>query len=481
MIKIRLPILIFSLSLLLSGNVTAQLNANDSASEARMYHDIFILASDSLKGREAGTIGEQMASDYISKQMLRMGLLPKGDGEGSYLSEFRMNYPVIYKDAKLRVNDIEFKHDDEFGATDLSSAGDVTAELINIGKGIEGSNDKKRNKNGRYDLNGKIVVLDIVSLTGEIDNAALLDEIIARVKSVVQEGAVGLILHNSSRKSTEDVLFGSPFTESLNVPVVYMARLPFNKISKIKTGTCTLSVEVDRTVSKPANVIGWIDNKSTKTVVIGAHYDHLGIAKSRTGADKTLQINNGADDNASGTAALLELARWAKNNDRLKYNYIFVAFSAEEKGLFGSKAFCSRPWVNNSNIAYMLNMDMVGRLGCQGDTISALGVASSTVWEKILDSIEHPDFSIKKISGAPAFSDHSPFLKKGIPVIYFTTGLHPDYHTPNDDTEFINFKGMVELETYLRNFILSAETLPEIPFQKIGPIQNTRAYIQTFK
>jgi len=481
MIKIRLPLLFFSLSLLLSGNVTAQQNVNDSVSEARMYHDIFVLASDSLKGREAGTIGEQMASDYISKLMLQIGLLPKGDGEGSYLSEFRMNYPVIYKDAKLRVNDIEFKHDEDFGATDLSSAGEVTAELINIGKGINGSKDQKRNRNGKYDLKGKIVVLDIVSLTGEMDNAAFLDEIIARVKYAVQEGAVGLILHNSSRKSTEDVLFGSPFTESLNVPVVYMARLPYNKISKIKFGTCTLSVEVDRTVSKSANVIGWIDNKSAKTVVIGAHYDHLGIAKSRTGADKTLQIHNGADDNASGTAALLELARWAKKNDSLKYNYIFVAFSAEEKGLFGSKAFCSRPWVNNSNIVYMLNMDMVGRLGCQGDTISALGVASSTVWEKILDSIEHPDFSIKKISGAPAFSDHSPFLKKGIPVIYFTTGLHPDYHTPNDDTEFINFKGMVELEAYLRNFIRSAETLPEIPFQKIGPIQNTRAYIQTFK
>jgi hypothetical protein len=481
MITIRLPLLIYTFSLLFSGNVNAQQNVNDSVSEARMYYDVFILASDSLKGREAGTIGEQMASDYISKQMLRIGLLPKGDGEGSYLSEFRMNYPVIYKEAKLRVNDIDFKHNEEFGATDLSSAGEVSAEMINIGKGIAGSNDKKKNKNGKYDLKGKIVVLDIVSLTGEMDKAAFLDEVIARVKSVVQGGAVGVILHNSSRKSTEDVLFGSPFTESLNVPVVYVARLSFNKISKIKTGTCTLSVEVDRTVSKPANVIGWIDNKSTKTVVIGAHYDHLGITGSRTGPDKTLQIHNGADDNASGTAALLELARWAKNNDSLNYNYIFAAFSAEEKGLFGSKAFCSRPWVNNSNIVYMLNMDMVGRLGCQGDTISALGVASSTVWEKILDSIEHPDFAIQKISGAPAFSDHSPFLKKGIPVIYFTTGLHSDYHTPNDDTGFINFRGMVEIEAYLRNFILSAETLPEIPFQKIGVLQNTKAYVQTFK
>ncbi len=447
----------------------------------RMKADLSILASDSLQGREAGTIGEQMASDYISKQMRLSGLLPKGDKEGSYLSEFRMNYPVIFKEAKLRVNNIDFKHDEEFGATDLSSAGEVTAPLINIGDGNAASNDKKHRKSRIYDVNGKIVILDIASGSENVENYVLLHEIIARVKAVVELGAVGVILHNSSRKSNEDLLFGSPFTESLNVPVVYVARLSFNKISKIKTGTSTLSVEIDRTVSKPANVIGWIDNKSDKTIVIGAHYDHLGIAKSRTGSDKTLQIHNGADDNASGTAAMLELARWVSGNKSLKYNYLFVAFSAEEKGLFGSKAFCSRPWVNNKNIFYMLNLDMVGRLGSQGDTISALGVASSTVWEQMLDSIRHPDFSIKKINGAPAFSDHSPFLKKGIPVIYFTTGLHPDYHTPKDDTEFINFKGMVEIEDYLRNFIQSAETLPEIPFQKIGPLQNTKAFIQTFK
>jgi Iap family predicted aminopeptidase len=298
---------------------------------------------------------------------------------------------------------------------------------------------------------------------------------------LVHQGAVGIILHNSSRKTTEDVLFGSPFTESLNIPVIYIARLPYNKIDKLVTGTCTISVEIDRTVSKPANVIGWIDNKSSKTVVIGAHYDHVGITKSRKDEDKTLQIHNGADDNASGTAALLELARWAIQDKSLRYNYVFAAFSAEEKGLFGSKAFCSRSWVNNENIIYMLNMDMVGRLGCQGDTISALGVASSEVWDQLLDSVQHPDFSVKKISGAPAFSDHSPFLKKGIPVMFFTTGLHPDYHTPNDDTEFINFTGILELEAYMQRFIKCTETYPDIPFHKIHPIQNTKAYFQTFK
>jgi aminopeptidase YwaD len=444
----------------------------------RMHRDVALLASDSLLGREAGTIGEQMASDYISGQMKQIGLLPKGDSLGSFLSPFRMSYPVIFKEAKLMVNDIEFKHIEEFGATDLSSQGNITAPLINIGRGINNSD----NSNGdiQEKIRGKIVVIDIAYRQRKAENPEVLSHIISNIKSAVLNGAVGIILHNSSRKPTENLLFGSPFTESLNVPVVYIARLPYNKIARIKTATCKLSVEIDRSISKPANVVGWIDNKSSKTVVIGAHYDHVGITRSRTGADKTPQIHNGADDNASGTAALLELARWAVNNESLKYNYIFVAFSAEEKGLFGSKAFCSLPWISPSNIVYMLNMDMVGRLGCQGDTMSVLGVASSPAWDGLLDKTAHPGFSLKRINGAPAFSDHAPFLKKGIPVIYFTTGIHPDYHTPKDDTELINFSGMTELIGYLREFIRSAEALPEIPFHKINPLQHTKAYIQTF-
>lgn len=469
MINHRLALFFFLLAVLNPAKIFSQ-DVSPKSAEARIRADISILASDSLRGREAGTMGEQMASAYIADQMQKIGLLPRGDAEGSYLSEFRMNFPVLFKEATLRINDIEFKHIEEFGATDLSAPGRAEAQLINIGKSISVPDNE---------IAGRIVVMDIANGWKKADNETVLAEITTRVKSLIDKGVVGIILHNSSRKTTEDVLFGSPFTVAFGIPVVYIARLPYNKIRKIKTALCSLSVEIDRTVSKPANVIGWINNKSSKTVVIGAHYDHVGITKGK-GTGPEPQIHNGADDNASGTAALLELARWAAECKSLKYNYIFVAFSAEEKGLFGSKAFCSRSWVNNKNILYMLNMDMVGRLGCQGDTISILGVASSPVWEKQVDGIEHPYFALKKISGAPPFSDHAPFLKKGIPVIYFTTGIHPDYHTPKDDTDLINFKGMAEIVEYIRLNILAAERLPEIPFHKISPVQHTKAYFQTF-
>ena len=475
--NLKLFLLTFTIGIVHTATLFAQATGSYMLSQDRLYRDVYVLANDSLKGREAGKPEEKMAADYISRQMQQAGLLPKGDGDSSYLSEFRMNYPVIFKNATLKVNDISFKYTEEFGATDLSSSGTVSAPFVNIGKGRPGVDYDL--KSGESIVKGNIVVMDIDG-TGQEDKYMMLNDIIARVKTAVQQGAVGVLLHTDSRKSAEDVLFGSPFTVSLNVPVVYVARLPFNKIRRVNYGTCTIAVEVDRTISNPVNVVGWINNHSAKTVIVGAHYDHVGVTRSRTVEDKSLQIHNGADDNASGTAAMLELARWATQETSLKYNYIFVAFSAEEKGLFGSKAFCSLPWVNNNNIVYMLNMDMVGRLGCEGDTMSVLGVGSSKVWASLIDTVQHPDFAIKKITGAPAFSDHSPFLKKDIPVIYFTSGIHPDYHTPKDDTELVNFRGMTELVSYLQHFIRSAEQLPRIPFQKISTLQQTRAYLQTF-
>jgi aminopeptidase YwaD len=470
------PIALLVLLLILS---RATLSAQQilQPSGERMKADVSLLASDSLQGREAGTPDEQKAAQYVALQMEQMGLRPKGSPGNGYLSPFRMNFPVIFREGTLKLNDEVFKYMEEFGATDLSAEGNITAPFVNMGRG---PGDTRHHSRGDADPKGKVVILDISSSGRSRDANVRLNGITERVKAVVAAGAVAVILHNSSRKATEDVLFGSPFTPSLDVPVFYIARLPFNRVRKMTEGSCSLAISIDRSVSKPENVVGWINNGAAKTVVIGAHFDHVGITRSRKGEDHSQQIHNGADDNASGTALMLELARWAVNNESLKYNYIFAAFSAEEKGLFGSKAFCTLPGTDPAHIAYMLNLDMVGRMGCQGDSLSVLGIASSPVWEKLLDQVAHPGFALKRIKGAPPFSDHAPFLKKDIPVIYFTTGIHPDYHTPKDDTEFVNFKGMEDIVAYLREFIRAADALPEIPFHPINPLQHTRAYLQTF-
>lgn len=462
-------IFLLTTALLFSGIVYSQSVNDRNAVESRLRRDITVLASDSLQGREAGTVGERMAAEYIANEMRQVGLLPKGDSAGSYLTKFRMNYPVIFRNCKLVAGNMEFEYIKEFGATDFSSGGSARAELVEVGNG---------NSIETVEISGKIVVLDIAVNRRLRNENDILDQITQRINQVAKAGAVGIVLHNASKRKYEDLLFGSPFTQSVNIPVIYITRLSYEKLQKLDNPICSMNVEIDRTVKFPVNVAGFIDNKSAKTVVVGAHFDHLGLKKSKDGGESL--VNNGADDNASGTAALLELARWLSKTNNLKYNYLFVAFSAEEKGLFGSKAFCSRPWVKHSNIEYMLNLDMVGRLGCIGDTIKVLGMASSPVWDQLIDGLPHPDFYVKKVDGAPAFSDHAPFLKKRIPIIYFTTGLHKIYHTPADDTETINFPGMAEIMDYIEQVMLAAETLPEIPFKKINTIQKTKALITMF-
>lgn len=449
-----------------------------TSSENRFRTDISILASDSLQGREAGTAGGEMAAAYIAEQMKQIGLTPKGAEVGSYYQRFTMNYPVRFKNATLKINAINFEYPSEFGATDFSASGSFTGRTVDVGSGLVNNATGIDDYKG-IDVSNKVVIFDIFIKGGFENQEAAFASIEKRVKLAVEKGAKAILLHNTSRKGIEDVMFGSPFTDSLNIPVLYIARIPFDKLKRIKKADCALSVEITRTTSQPANVVGYIDNHSTKTVIVGGHYDHLGFTVYADENGKR-DVYNGADDNASGTAMLLELARWVKNNESLKYNYLFVAFSAEEKGLFGSKAFSKSIEVNSSKIAYMLNMDMVGRLGCQGDTISILGVGTSTVWSGLIDKLEPIDLHCKKIQGAPPFSDHAPFVKKEIPIIYFTTGIHKQYHTPADDSEFVNYQGMDKILNYIRAFMREAEKLPEIPFDKLNFLQQGRAYMSVF-
>lgn len=446
--------------------------------ESRMRKALNVLASDSLQGREAGSAGGNMASVFVAKSMENVGLQPHGDSTGSYYNHFVMNYPVVFKDGQLKVNNVKFKYIEEFGGTDLSAGGNVSAPIVFIENQlltIPGTLEAMD-----FDVNGKVVVFDINPGKPEVSNQQIVFMTARRVEFFAGQGAVAVILHNSAKQPYEDALFGSSSTIALNIPVIYIARLPYERLHRQRKHVCTLAISVDRNAQIPVNVVGIVDNHAQKNVIVGAHYDHLGAKKSKELSEQAPKIFNGADDNGSGTVVLLELARWAAANHDLNYNYIFVAFNAEEKGLFGSKAFASNLDRQKDNIAYMLNLDMVGRLGCQGDTLSVLGVGTSPVWQKLLDTVAHPAFDLKMLMGAPNFSDHAPFVKKEIPVIYFTTGTHKEYHTPADDVELINFKGMAEIVEYLGRVIADAEKVGDIPFQKLNAFQQTRALLSVF-
>jgi Zn-dependent M28 family amino/carboxypeptidase len=206
----------------------------------------------------------------------------------------------------------------------------------------------------------------------------------------------------------------------------------------------------DSTNYNSRNVIGYINNKSQKNIIICAHYDHIGFGGKRSRSYSKKEVDNGADDNASGVALMLQLAKDSKISALKKYNYIFIAFSGHEEGLFGSNNFVKSNIVDSSSIRLVINLDMVGRLDKNNPTLFVS--SNDTTVSKILDKVadNYSDFKLKEKE--MPLGDHSPFAKKNIPVLYFTTGTHDDYHKVSDDQQYINYKGIICIEKLLVNF-----------------------------
>lgn len=223
------------------------------------------------------------------------------------------------------------------------------------------------------------------------------------------------------------------------------------------------------------DVIGFLDNGAKQTIVIGAHYDHLGLGHDHNSLDANPEdkIHNGADDNASGTAGVMELARYfANNNRREAYNFLFMCFSGEELGLLGSKKWCDKPTIPLNTINYMINMDMIGRLNDSTKKLLVYGVGTSPSWVPMLDN-NNSDFSIKKDSSGIGPSDQTSFYLKDIPVLHFFTGQHSDYHKPSDDADKINYAGEVKVLEFIVTLIEATDNMPKLTFAKTAAPAST--------
>ncbi|HRG33913.1 MAG TPA: M20/M25/M40 family metallo-hydrolase [Saprospiraceae bacterium] len=216
------------------------------------------------------------------------------------------------------------------------------------------------------------------------------------------------------------------------------------------------------------NVVGYLDNGANKTIVVGAHYDHLGLNQhhNSTSPNSEGQIHNGADDNASGVSGLLELARmFSTNRAKEKCNFVFVAFSGEEDGLKGSKAFAENVQTKYPNVVAMINMDMIGRL----DSLKALvvgGVGTSPEFTDLANRFKPAGFNITLDSSGIGPTDHTSFYLKDIPVLNFFTGTHKDYHKPSDDLEKIKIKEEMIIVDYIFNLAQHLAGMEKIPFTK---------------
>uniref|UniRef100_UPI004048C13C M28 family peptidase n=1 Tax=Algoriphagus sp. TaxID=1872435 RepID=UPI004048C13C len=212
------------------------------------------------------------------------------------------------------------------------------------------------------------------------------------------------------------------------------------------------------------NVIGYLDKKAEKTIVIGAHFDHLGMGGQGSLHRGDSAIHNGADDNASGTAALLALAKIFQS-ESLKSNILFIAFSGEENGLWGSNYFVKNSTLDLKLVNYMINMDMVGRLNPE-KSLAIHGVGTSPSFPSILDPINTDSLKLVPSESGVGPSDHTSFYLQDLPVLHFFTGQHEDYHKPSDDSDKINYEGLVQVVRYISRLVVALDSEPKLAFTK---------------
>lgn len=430
---------------------------------ANLQSHIGFLADDKLEGRRAGTEGEKKAMDYISGQFQKIGIQPKGT-EG-YFQPFEIyDGKTIDPATHLILNGHDLKAGKDFYPLAFSANGSVeafpaislkeenTPWFVNVGDILEDNEE-----NPHFDL------------------VTFLRDMAVDYKKM---GATAMILYNIAGKEDNLVFNAKDRSEVAPIPIVYITKATATQYLKDASASIDLKmkVEIGKKYRTGHNVVGYIDNGAANTVVLGAHFDHLGYGEDGNSMLRTSEklIHNGADDNASGTAAMLELARLLKATKSKTSNYLFIAFSAEELGLNGSKYYTENPTIDLKSVNYMINMDMVGRLNDSTKALTVGGYGTSPVWGKLVNPGSKSYFVIKTDSSGTGPSDHTSFYRKDIPVLFFFTGLHTDYHRPSDDADKVNYIGEMRIIQYIQSIIngVNAEK-SKLAFTKTRETQTT--------
>ncbi len=485
---------------------------------AAAYADhVRYLASNELGGRRPGTAGIELAAQYIAEKFREAGLEGAGD-DGTFFQEFSVNdgrgideskatFEVagLKRVAKLRTDWITMP---------FSKDGEAEGPLAFVGYGIEAPDDGY-NDYADFDAAGKILLMFRYEPRSDDPDAKLGGErssdhalFKTKAKRAADHGAKAVIIVNPPGvPSDKDELY--PFAraemwQTMDLPMVSVTReladaivkqagLPdlstlqsgIEKSRKPASRDTKLSVRLNTAIGpKKAltrNVIGMLkgDGSTDEIIVVGAHYDHLGFTqRGFMSSDTTKAIHNGADDNASGSSGVIELARAFGHGPRLRRNVVFMTFSAEEMGLLGSRHFVDHPTFDLARVKAMLNLDMIGRFG--QNKFEVYGADTGTGFDELIKAaaarggIEYK--ATPRTSGVFGQSDHASFYRKNIPVIFPFTGLHKQYHQPEDDWELIDAEGatrVLDMMHYLISALASLETGPE--FIKPGKKQDAEA------
>lgn len=447
-----------------------QMSRKERKAEERIKEDILFLADDEQEGRAAGSEGEKRSAEYIADRFKKLRLKAVGD-EKSYLQEFKIiTLRIETGKSKMSIQGIDYQIFKDFFPVSYSiNKASFDGPALLAGFGIQ-SPELEHDDYKDIDVKGKAVFINYSSPDGVHPHSKFVawHGIQKRVEVAIQQGAKAVVFYSydPSIKAPDGNLSLQIKGE---IPVFYMKSPP-----DIPPGLelpVSLKVDILSEEETARNVVAYKYNRKPYTIVIGAHHDHLG--RGEVGGSRELKpgnIHNGADDNASGVAAMLELARALKKCKRAykNYNYAFVAFSGEEMGLLGSKYFVDHSPVSLDNLNGMINMDMVGKLDSNKKVLVINGVGTAEAWEKAINNIELDTNRIKSIktteSGIGA-SDHTAFYLKNIPAVHFFTGQHEHYHKSTDDPEIINYTGEVWVTNYILSLLEEINDLPKMKFQ----------------
>lgn len=441
------------------------LNAQaQSAVADRMKEHIVYLASDALEGRETGKRGEQLASEYIIAQFKGAGLTPKGT-DGGWLQAFEfLNRLKPTADCALNLDGKALMLEQDYQVFPMSGSGSLDGIPVHVGFGIQapplGHDDYK----AAGDVHGKIVVIDRGTPDGSDPHGKFGDyaAIDLKVETAVKMGVAGIIFVDPASQQMEAPIMNyGRKTTRVGVPVVYCGKSSAKQLAGKKVQG---KVGLEEEMLTGHNVIGYLDRQQPYTIVIGAHYDHLGYGEEGSLHRGEAAIHNGADDNASGTAMLIELARGIAQDQQVhRFNYLFMAFSGEEKGLYGSNHFCKHPTIDLNKVSCMLNFDMVGRLDPEKNTLGINAAGTSPFWKEAFAGIQVDDMKVKTAESGVGPSDHTSFYLKNLPVLHFFSGTHSDYHKPSDDEPLINYAGADKIYRYVWALLLKLNEKGEKP------------------
>ncbi len=461
---------------------------DDGAAE-RYLADVAWLADDARGGRGLGTPGLAAAADWLEEQFALSGLEPAA-GNGGYRQGFRAVVDVERgPETRLSVGGDDVASED-FVVPGFSASTTVTGPVVLAGWGVVSEEHGIDDYRG-IDARGRIVV--VRRYTPE--DGAFADETLRRRLSDLrykaftarERGAVGLLVADLPPESAvqEESPLPAMRVDPQGGAGIAVAVIKRALAERILQGSAEVSLTTDvvEHAREVHNIVGRLSavDRLPGAVVLGAHYDHLGFGGESSLAPQANEPHNGADDNASGTAALLQAARvLSAHKEQLGRDVLFVAFTGEERGLLGSSHFTRDPppGAAPEGLVAMLNMDMVGRL--RNDRLSVLGGTSAAEWETVIQPL-CAAFEIGCELGGDGYgpSDQMSFYAAGVPVLHFFTGAHDDYHKPSDDTASINAAGGVRIADLVAGIALELTSLEGLTYRAAeapAPVGDMRSY-----